>query len=831
MRAIPSSGTLVTPSLELKRRIGVGGMGEVWVAFHRTLRKEVAVKLMAEAILSSETLRSRFAQEAVAGANVRSPHVVQVFDAGSSDDFGPFIVMELLEGEDLGARLARENVLSPAHVSRLVTQAAHALDRAHAIGVVHRDIKPANLFLCVEDGAPFFTKVLDFGVATLRADAAPHTATGVSVGTPSYMSPEQAAASPDLDGKSDLYALGLVAYRALTGAVAFPRESIDALGLGVYNLPLPRLTERRPSLPQAVEAWFARACHKDRAMRFADGATMATELARALGVLVPSNDARVRTSDVPPRTEGPPRTDGPTRAHAPPPVRSEPPKADPPEVVAETPAATTEAGLAQRTTPGEPQPRPRNKGRLAALVAVAVGAVSGVGLALHGSSTAKAPEGPLYTASATASASIADSTAPVPIPIGVLLDLSGERRKSGQKLLAATVAAQDLVNHSGGVRGRPIRLVVKDDQGDTGPFLTETARALLREEGLKVIVGPITSPQVALVAPLAQAAGILEVTATATSPELTLLQRPEERILFRTVPSQNVQTTALARVMRGAPVSPFPNERADAGPAAKPVRCNTAAIIATDDVTGRPFADVFTSSFTENGGRVVETRFVVAEDQASYEKEIRAVARSRADCQVLVLGPKAAARYLRQALAEPDTKLPTTFGINNLATSDFIVYARTDPRNPASPSVAENVRGVRPATRQPWRPEYLELEHLLSTSDAGADVAASPFVANQFDATILAALALEHAGPDADPARLRTSLHAIARGGRVYGPHEMPQLLAAIRRAELVDYAGASGDVDIDDNGDVESDLVTWLVTGGEIVETGRLHSTAQHGP
>jgi neutral amino acid transport system substrate-binding protein len=308
------------------------------------------------------------------------------------------------------------------------------------------------------------------------------------------------------------------------------------------------------------------------------------------------------------------------------------------------------------------------------------------------------------------------------------------------------------------------------------------------------------------------------------------LQRPDERVLFRTVASQDLQTEALARVMRGTPVAPFPNERADAGAATKPVRCNTAAIVATDDVTGRPFAEVFTSAFTENGGRIVETRFVAAEDQASYGTEIHAVARSRADCQVLVLGPKAAARYLRQALAEPDAKPPVTFGINNLATPDFLVYARTNPRDPASSSVAEDVRGVRPATRQTSRPEYFELEHLLGASDAGAEASAAPFVANQFDATILAALALELAGPDADPTHLRKSLREIARGGRVYGPQEMPQLLAAIRRGERVDYVGASGDVDIDDNGDVEGDLVTWIVTGGEIVETGRLHATPQHG-
>jgi serine/threonine-protein kinase len=818
---IPTAGTLVTSSLELKRRIGAGGMGSVWVAFHRGLRKEVAIKLMAESTITRDELRARFEQEAVAGANVKSPHVVQVFDTGVSEELGPYIVMELLEGEDLGARLAREEVLSPADVTRVVTQTAHALDRAHANGIVHRDIKPANLFLCAEDGAPFVTKILDFGVATLRAEAPPRTAAGVSIGTPSYMSPEQAAARQDLDGKSDLYALGLVAFRALTGSAAFPRESIEALGLGVYNLPPPKLTERRASLPRAVDAWFARACARDRGARFADGATMAVELARALGVGAPN------TPSEPDRDE-PPQSAGPTRAHRPVPAAPVAPAS--PEPLPHTP--NTEAGLTQRTLPGPATPPPRKKDRRTAYAAVALGAITLGAWILHGTHGEKTPEAPVVKAALSASASATASAGPEPIPIGVLLDLSGERRSLGQKLLAGTVAAQDLINRSGGIRGRPIRLVVKDDQGDTGTFLAETARALLREEGVKVIVGPVTSSQVAVVAPLAQSAGIIEITATATSAEFTTLQRPEDRFLFRTVPSQSLQTKALARVMRGAPVAPFPDERTDASAAAKretrkPARCDSAAIVATDDVSGRPFVDEFTRSFAERGGKVVAARFVAAEDQSSYASDIHAVLASRAQCQVLVLGPKAAARYLRQALAEPledGAKVPLTFGVNNLATPDFIVYARSNPRDPSSSSVADNVRGVRPATRQPWRPEYLELAHLLSTSDAGAGVSTGPFVANQFDATILAALAIDSAGPDADAAGLRKGLRDIARGGRVYGPHEMPQLLAAIKRGEPVDYVGASGDVDLDPNGDVEGDLVTWIVSGGEIVETGRLH-------
>jgi neutral amino acid transport system substrate-binding protein len=528
---------------------------------------------------------------------------------------------------------------------------------------------------------------------------------------------------------------------------------------------------------------------------------------RALGIDVARAEVLDATVDEGAPPSEAPRSDGPTRAPAPAAVKT-----------SEPPPPNTEAGLTQRTLPGAQGAvsPPRRKGLKVIAATAALGAIALGGWTLHrardgGSHEAHTPTAPAAAPSPSSAPSAPSAsgvgTALAAIPIGVLLDLSGERRQNGQKLLAATVAAEELVNRSGGVRGRPIRLVVKDDQGDTGTFLKAAARELLQVDGLKAILGPMTSTQVALVAPLAQAAGVLELTASATSPELTRLQRPEQRLLFRTVPSQTLQAKALARVMRGT--------------------CKSAAVVATDDVIGRPFAEVFTASFTASGGRVVETQLVEADDQASYAKEIHAVVEARADCQVLVLGPKAAARYLRQSLVEPverpGAKLPATFGVGSLATSDFIAYSRANPHDEASPSVAENVRGVRPATKLGWRPEYIELVHLLSTSDAGEDVSAAPFVANQFDATILAALSLHGAGPDAGAAQLRTHLREIARGGRVYGPHEMPQLLAAIRREERVDYVGASGDVDLDENGDVEGDLVTWVAKGGAIVETGRV--------
>jgi branched-chain amino acid transport system substrate-binding protein len=436
-------------------------------------------------------------------------------------------------------------------------------------------------------------------------------------------------------------------------------------------------------------------------------------------------------------------------------------------------------------------------------------------------------------------ASSAPPDAPGPIPIGVMLDLSGERRQTGRQLLEATRTAEEVVNRSGGIRGRPIHLVVKDDQGDGDVFLQATLRELLAVPNLRVILGPMTSSQVLATAPVTQKAGVLQIVASATSPELTALQRPEERLLFRTVPSQLIQAKALAYVMHGGAVAPLPDDDRTGAKRTTavnpPVRCAKVAIVASDDASGRPFAGALTRMIRESDLLVTEPRFVSEGGQNSYEAEIRAVAQSGADCQVLSLGPKSAARYLRQSAHDlgvaTTKKRPLTFVCQSLATPDFFEYALEDPHDPTSRSVAEGVRGVQPATKLLWRPEYRELQHLLAERDAGAELASAPFVANQFDATIMAALTLEKVGPDADAAGLRVGLLTIARDGRAYGAHELPQLLDAIRRTVAVNYVGASGDVELDTNGDVRADLATWIVKNGVIVETGRIPPEVTRGP
>ncbi|HEX7601374.1 MAG TPA: protein kinase, partial [Polyangiaceae bacterium] len=265
-------GTLLTPNLRLLRVLGTGGMGSVWLASHLTLHTEVVVKLMRPELAREPETLARFSREAASAANVKSPHVVQIFDHGVTPDGAPYIVMEHLEGEDLHEYLERLGALAPAQVGEIVTQVAKALTRAHERGIVHRDIKPHNLFLCRVGDGETYVKVLDFGIAKATAElkgGLDTTSTGAIMGTPYYMSPEQALGQKSLDHRTDLWAVGVVAYELLTGRKAFDGESVGALAVAICsgNLPVPSSVNR--ALGASVDAWFAKACARRPDDRFA----------------------------------------------------------------------------------------------------------------------------------------------------------------------------------------------------------------------------------------------------------------------------------------------------------------------------------------------------------------------------------------------------------------------------------------------------------------------------------------------------------------------------------------------------------------------------------
>ena len=285
------AGMMVTPSVKLVRPLGEGGMGSVWVAHHLSLRTDVVVKFISSDLKDSAEAHERFSREAAAAAQVKSPHVVQTFDHGITAGNVPYIVMELLEGHDLGKALDDRGKLSREIVVEIVAQLSRALERAHERGIVHRDIKPGNIFLCDQGGGEIFVKLLDFGIA--KGVEMPHvdstTKTGAMIGSPFYMSPEQVLGSKNIDHRSDIWSVGVLAFEALTGAKPFDAETMGGLAIKIHSEPLPLPTSIDPTLPAAVDAWFQRACARSAAERFGSAREAAEALAGAMGGRMPKS--------------------------------------------------------------------------------------------------------------------------------------------------------------------------------------------------------------------------------------------------------------------------------------------------------------------------------------------------------------------------------------------------------------------------------------------------------------------------------------------------------------------------------------------------------------
>src|SRR6478735_1461280 len=262
----------------LDRQLGKGGMGSVWLAEHLALNSWVAVKLMDPSIAATVEGAERFKREAQAAASLRSAHVVQVLDYGVHDDT-PFLVMELLQGETLADCLEREKRLAPERALSVITQVARAIGRAHAGGIVHRDLKPDNIFLVREDDQEL-AKVLDFGIAKATGPrfSGMETRTGVTMGTPHYMSPEQVEGKKALDHRSDLWSLAVIACECMTGARPFDGETFGELLLNICARPIVPPSQQGFFLP-GFDQWFEKGANRDPALRFASAQELAAALA------------------------------------------------------------------------------------------------------------------------------------------------------------------------------------------------------------------------------------------------------------------------------------------------------------------------------------------------------------------------------------------------------------------------------------------------------------------------------------------------------------------------------------------------------------------------
>jgi serine/threonine protein kinase len=296
------AGTIIAERYRVVRQLGRGGMGAVFLVEHVHTDEQLALKILNTSVASDKVAIERFRREARTPARISSDHVVRVTDADVAEDLNgvPFLVMEYLRGEGLEERVAQLGALPPEEVVLYLRQAARALDKAHALGIIHRDLKPENLFLTTrEDGTPCI-KILDFGIAKITGDASRElvrsaaTTTGQIFGTPLYMSPEQAKAdSSKVSPQTDVWALGIIAYRLLTARDIWTAETITHLIAQIAYEPMPIPSEHGSPLGRDFDAWFAICCARDSAERYASASEAITALAEALGVVeLPSNTDR-----------------------------------------------------------------------------------------------------------------------------------------------------------------------------------------------------------------------------------------------------------------------------------------------------------------------------------------------------------------------------------------------------------------------------------------------------------------------------------------------------------------------------------------------------------
>lgn len=263
-------GSTVGGKYRIDRLIGQGGMGAVYQATNTTIGKRVALKFLEREAARDLDAVARFQREAESASAIESAHIVHIFDSGSEEG-RPFLVMELLSGEDLRARLRREGRIPLPDVVHIAGQVLRALSRAHAEGIVHRDLKPDNIFLCKRDDDPMFVKIVDFGISkvskkSISADTL--TRRGVVLGTAFYMSPEQAQAFRDIDGRTDLYSLGAILYEALAGRPPHIGAAYEPVLIDICTKDAEDIRKHAPDVPETMAEVIAKALERDRSKRF-----------------------------------------------------------------------------------------------------------------------------------------------------------------------------------------------------------------------------------------------------------------------------------------------------------------------------------------------------------------------------------------------------------------------------------------------------------------------------------------------------------------------------------------------------------------------------------
>jgi eukaryotic-like serine/threonine-protein kinase len=277
-------GLLISGKYRLLRLLGAGGMGSVWAARNELTDRDFAIKFLLPSLAQNKEALHRFFHEARACGQIKHPAVVDVYDMGQAEDASPYLVMELLEGEGFDQRLARSGTFRPGEAAAWLAFISRGLEEAHVRGLVHRDLKPGNIFFALDDRGDVIPKVLDFGVSKATAPGKGDfvkTTTGAVLGSPAYMSPEQAKGENDIDGRSDVWSLGVILYETLTGSVPFDAPNYNALMLSIITRPHRPAIEESPGVPAELSSIIDRCLTKERSQRIGTARELAELLEAA----------------------------------------------------------------------------------------------------------------------------------------------------------------------------------------------------------------------------------------------------------------------------------------------------------------------------------------------------------------------------------------------------------------------------------------------------------------------------------------------------------------------------------------------------------------------
>ncbi len=290
-------GSIIADRYHVLRKLGEGGMGQVYLAEHVKMGRKSAVKVMNPGMVHDADAISRFNREASNASRINHPNVAAVYDFGETGEGLIYLAMEFVEGPPLTKLIEQQGALPPLRAAEIARQAADALAVAHDMGIVHRDLKPDNIMIAKNRDGSDLVKVVDFGIAKAADNEAQKvTKTGLVVGTPEYMSPEQLAGDK-LDGRSDIYSLGLVAFNMLTGKLPFPSESAqEAMIMRLTDKPKP-LSEMKPDVAWTpeVQAVMDKALERDANLRYQSAAQFGRELFKAVGAMPQSVAAEAGT--------------------------------------------------------------------------------------------------------------------------------------------------------------------------------------------------------------------------------------------------------------------------------------------------------------------------------------------------------------------------------------------------------------------------------------------------------------------------------------------------------------------------------------------------------